>query len=200
MTAAIDFYFDFTSPYGYLMAERIDALAARFGRDVRWRPILLGIVFQHSGSQPPIVSPLKGPYLLCDAPRSARFLDIPYRHPSRFPIPTQAACRTFYWLEDRDAALAKRFALAAYRALFVDDRDISAPETVLTIAGELGIAPATLSAALETPEVKARAREESEAAVARGVFGSPFVVIDGEAFFGVDRLPQIERWLAAGGF
>ncbi|KXB31469.1 2-hydroxychromene-2-carboxylate isomerase [Dechloromonas denitrificans] len=201
MSAAIDFYFDFSSPYGYLMAEQIDAVAARHGRQVNWHPILLGVIFQATGSRPPAdgVSS-KGTYMLRDFARSARFLGLPYNPPSRFPLPTQNAARAFYWLDGQDGALARQFARAVYRAFFVDDRDISAPETVLEIAEKLGVDRSTLATALQSPEIKARLKREVDAAIAAGVFGSPHVIIDGEAFFGADRLPQIEKWLETGGF
>ena len=198
---ALDFYFDFSSPYGYLMAEKIDALAAQYGRQVNWHPILLGIIFQATGSRPPADAvSSKGKYMLHDFARSARHMGIPYNPPSRFPLPTQNAARAYYWLHGQDCALARQFAHAAYRAFFVDDLDISAPETVLQIAAKIGVDRAKLEVALQDPAIKARLKDECEQALAAGVFGSPHVIIDGEAFFGADRLPQIEHWLASGGF
>jgi 2-hydroxychromene-2-carboxylate isomerase len=199
--APIDFWFDFSSPYGYLMAERIDSVAAKYGRKVRWHPILLGVIFQAVGSRPPAdgVSS-KGKYIWHDFHRSARYMGIPYNPPTRFPLPTQNAARAYYWLHGEDCALARRFANAAYRALFVEDRDISSPDVVLDIATGLGVDRERLAAALQTPEIKARLKDECDKALAAGVFGSPHVVIDGEPFFGADRLPQIERWLECGGF
>ena len=85
-------------------------------------------------------------------------------------------------------------------ALFVDDRDISAPDTVLEIATDLGVDRNSLAAGLQSPEIKARLKDEVDHAMKAGVFGSPHVIIDGEAFFGADRLPQIEKWLETGGF
>lgn len=201
MADPIDFYFDFSSPYGYLMSEQIDAVAARYGRRVRWHPILLGVIFQATGSRPPAEgTSSKAQYMRRDFHRSARHLGIPYNPPSRFPLPTQAAARAFYWLHGEDCALARRFALAVYRALFVDDRDISSPEVVVEIAAHLGVDRASLAAALATPELKARLKDECEQALAAGVFGSPHVIVDGEPFFGADRLAQIDQWLASGGF
>lgn len=197
----IDFWFDFSSPYGYLMSEKIDAVAAQHGRQVRWHPILLGIVFKATGSAPlTLQHPIRAAYWLKDFARSARFMDIPYRHPSRFPLATQHAARAYYWLHGQDCAQARRFAHAIFRALFVDDLDISSPEMVREIAAKIGVDPDSLYTALQSPEIKARLKDEVDQALARGVFGSPYVVIDGEAFFGADRLPQIEKCLETGGF
>src|SRR5690606_28310302 len=86
MSAPIDFYFDFSSPYGYLASTRIDAIAARHGRSVDWHPILLGAVFKATGGAPLASIPLKGPYSERDMARSARLMEVPFRLPSRFPI------------------------------------------------------------------------------------------------------------------
>lgn len=200
MSAPIDFYFDFSSPYGFFMSEKIDALAARFDRQVTWRPFLLGAVYKKLGEQPLPSKPMKGPYSVHDFERSARFLGLDCRIPDVFPVSTQHAARAFYWLADSDPALAQRFAQAAFRAYFVAGHDISQLDIVLGIAAKLGIDSDALTAALGDDAVKARLRSECDAAIEHGVFGSPYVVVDGEAFWGVDRLPQIERWLAEGGF
>lgn len=194
--APIDFWFDFSSPYGYFMSEKIDALAARHGRSVRWRPFLLGIVYKLVGGRPLTEIPLKGDYSRHDLDRSARFLGLPFALPTPFPVATQHAGRAFYWLEAEDAELARGFAHAAYRAYFVDGRDISQLPVVLELAAGQGVEPAALADALATDTVKEALRTASNEAIEAGVFGSPYVIIDGEPFWGVDRLPQIERWLA----
>ena len=196
----ITFHFDFTSPYSYLASEKIDALAAKYGRKVKWRPMLLGAVFPVTGGRPLTQIPMKGDYAVRDFARSARYLRLPYRHPGKFPLPTQQAGRAYYWLHDIDGASAREFAHAVFRALFVDDRDISDTEVVLDIAGAVGADRSALGAALATPELKQRLRDETEAAIAKGMFGAPYIIVDGEAFWGADRLPQIEQWLQTGGF
>ena len=201
MPEPIKFYFDFSSPYGYLMSEKIDALAAQHDRKVQWRPILLGVIFQATGSAPlTLQNPAKAAYSLVDFARSARFMGVPYNPPSRFPLPTQNAARTYYWLHGQDCALARQFAHAVYRAYFVDDRDISAPATVLEIAAGLGVDRDGLEGALQSPEIKARLRNECDEALAVGVFGSPHFLVDGEPFWGVDRMPLLEEWLRTGGW
>lgn len=200
-SSPLDFYFDFSSPYSYLLSEKIDDLAARFGRQVRWHPILLGIVFKATGSAPlTLQNAPKAAYSLRDFARSARFMGIPYRHPEKFPLATQNAARAYYWLHGQDCALARRFAHAVFRALYVEGLDVSAPETVLEIGAKIGVDHNRLETALQSPEMKERLKQEVDAALALGVFGAPYVVVDGEPFFGADRLPQIERWLASGGF
>ena len=200
MAAPIDFYFDFSSPYGYLASRRIDALAAKHGRKVAWRPILLGVAFKATGGAPLPSIPIKGAYAMRDFLRSARFHGIPYRQPTTFPVSTISAVRSFYWLQDRDPAKAVELAKALYNAYFVGDLDISKPENVAQVAGKFGVKAEELAAALNDPAVKDRTKKEVDAAVAHGVFGSPYVVVDGEPFWGMDRLDQVERWLAKGPF
>lgn len=200
MPAAIDFYFDFSSSYGYFASTKIDALAARYGRGVNWRPILLGAVYKVDHELEVLKLPLKGPYVMRDIARSARFYGIAYKLPARFPIPAVAPARAFYWANDRDPALARNLARSLYHAYFVEDRDISSQEVTADVAVAAGMNRDEVIAALNDIGVKARLRHEVDAAIQRGVFGSPFVVVDGEAFWGVDRFDQIERWLAHGPF
>lgn len=200
MSEPIDFYFDFASPYGYLASERIDALAERFGRTVTWRPVLLGATFKVTGLAPLTSYPLKGEYVVRDAARAARFLGLPYRHPESFPIATHQAARAYYWLADRDAKIARAFAHCCYRAYFCEGIDIGDVQRLAVIADSLGLDAQAFTQALADPQVKDRLRAENEHAIARGVFGSPFVIVDGEPFWGADRFPHLERWLETGGY
>jgi 2-hydroxychromene-2-carboxylate isomerase len=200
MSPPLDFWFDFSSPYGYLASERIEALAARHGRSVTWRPLLLGAVFKQTGSAPLTSFPLKGEYAKHDFARTARFHGIAFRMPSRFPIATQAPARLVTWLARDHREQVPAAVHALFRAYFTADRDISASATAVAAAAEAGIDAAAAAAALEDPAIKDALRADVDAAIARGVFGSPFVVADGEPFWGFDRFEQIDRWLASGGF
>ena len=196
----IDFYFEFSSPYGYIASQLAEDIEKRVGRPMKWRPILLGPIFKVTGQAPLTDVPLKGAYAKRDFLRTAGMYKVPYRQPSKFPIGTVAAVRAFYWVDDRDPQLARKLAKALYKAFFVDDIDISGPATVLEIAKSLGVDGAGLSAALEDPAVKERAKREVEGAIAAGVFGSPFFIVDGEPFWGVDRVPMLEQWVKTGGW
>ena len=200
MPQPLDFYFDFSSPYGYIGAVKIDALAGKYGREVNWHPILLGAVFKVTGGLPLPQIPLKSGYARVDIARSARFYGIPLHPPSKFPIAAQAPSRAFYWAAEQDSAAAKRLALALYRAFFVDDQDISSPDVATEVAVAQGHAREDVLAAIGSGPLKERLRKETEDAIALGVFGSPYVIVDGEPFWGVDRFEQLERWLAKGPF
>jgi 2-hydroxychromene-2-carboxylate isomerase len=196
----IDFWFDFSSPYSYLAAERIDVLASRYQRRVHWRPVLLGAIFKLTHAAPLVQLPLKGDYSVRDFARSARFLELPFKMPAKFPLPTQVAARAFYALSDQEAAMTHDFARALFRALFVHDRDISDLAVVCDVAASMGLDADALALAVAQPEVKARLKSETDAAILKGMFGAPFFMVNDEPFWGVDRLPQLEKWLATGGF
>lgn len=200
MAIPIDFYFDFSSPYGYIASEKIDAIAARHGREVRWHPFLLGVAHKVTGGKAPIGVALKDQYYKNDFKRSARFHGVKYRLPSKFPIASLAPSRAFYWLDAKDPSRAKALALALYRAFFVDDVDISDAEKVVGVCAKLGLNAEEVRAGINDPALKEHFKAEVDRAVARGAFGSPYFIIDDEHFWGVDRLDQLERWLATGGF
>jgi 2-hydroxychromene-2-carboxylate isomerase len=200
MPTPIQIHFDFSSPYGYLGSEKIEALAARHGRTVDWHPMLLGIVFKTTGSQPLTSVPIKGDYAKRDMERSARFHGVALRLPSKFPIATQAPARIVLWQREHDQASVGNLVKALYRAYFVLDRDIGDPDIAAEVAAESGLDRQAARGAVDDAAVKDALRREVDAAMAKGVFGSPFVFVDGEPFWGIDHFDQVDRWLAHGGF
>ena len=123
-----------------------------------------------------------------------------YRHPSKFPIGSLGASRAVLWLQQHRPEKANEFVRAVFRAFFQDDRDISDAAVVAQIAQSIGLDGTALMEAAQSPSIKDELRRRVEEAVAFGVFGAPTIVVDGEVFWGNDRLPQIERWLASGPF
>ncbi|MCP5150074.1 MAG: 2-hydroxychromene-2-carboxylate isomerase [Chromatiales bacterium] len=200
MPKPIEFWFDFSSPYGYLASHRIGDIAARFGREVLWRPFLIGAVMQRTGSRPLVERNLIGAYAAHDFERFARLLGVPFRLPDPFPVSSVAASRAFYWQEARDPAAAPALARALYAAYFVDGRDISQTSVVVDVAAGGTTTRAEVEAGIQDQAIKDRLRKVTDGAAERGIFGSPFVIVDGEAFWGCDRLPQVERWLETGGW
>ena len=200
MTDPIEFFFDFSSPYGYLAAECIDVIAEKHGRDATWYPYLMGVAMKVTGSSPVVNRPMMGAYSRRDMERSARRLDVPFAFPEPFPIATIAACRAVYWMEGVDVGATKSLARALYRAYFVDGRNISEPDVVADVAAESGADRDALVAGIQEPAVKDRLKEVTNNAVERGIFGSPFFIVDGEPFWGHDRMDEVDRWLETGGW
>ena len=200
MSDPIEFYFDFSSPYGYLAAQGVEALGTRAGRPVLWKPFLLGAVFPQVGSKPLLDYPLKGAYSLHDMQRTARHLGVPFVMPDPFPFSSVAAGRAFYALTDSRPEAAKRLAQGLYAAVFGQGRSLGSAEAVLAVAADLGFDAEALGQAIAAPDLKARFRQEVETALARGVFGSPFFFVDGEPFWGHDRMAEVEAWAKTGGW
>lgn len=197
----IDFYFDFSSPYGYFGSCRIDDIGQRHGREVIWRPYLMGAAMKLTGSKPLVEREMIGEYARRDIARTARRYGIAFNPPPPpFPLPSIAPCRAFYWLCDRDPLQARDFARQTYAALFIDGRNISEVDVVVDLALSAGADAGETRAALGDQAVKDRLRQETDAAVERGVFGSPFFIVDGEPFWGNDRLDELDRWLQSGGW
>ncbi|MBP0598249.1 2-hydroxychromene-2-carboxylate isomerase [Herbaspirillum sp. LeCh32-8] len=198
MSNPIDFYFDFSSPYGYFGAVEIGKLAAKFGRTVNWHPILLGPIFKQIGTNSLVTIPVKGDYSRLDMKRTARFHDIFFKEPSNFPIGAQVAARAVLWTQEQHPEKAEDLIRTLYSAYFTEDIDISVAATVLRIAGDVGLDATALEAALGTQEIKDKLRAATEDAAKKGVFGSPFVIVDGEPFWGFDRFTQLEAFLNNG--
>ena len=199
--ARIDFYFDFSSPYGYIGSCRIDEIGERHGRIVAWRPYLMGAAMKLTGSTPLVQREMIGEYAHRDIERTARRYGIAYnRPPPPFPLASIAPCRVFYWLEDRNPRQAKDFAHRTYAALFIDGRNISEADVVVDIATVSGADADEVRAALADQAVKDRLRQATDEAIELGVFGSPFVIVDGEPFWGNDRLDDLNKWLETGGW
>jgi 2-hydroxychromene-2-carboxylate isomerase len=198
----IEFWFDFISPFGYLASLRIDDIAAKHGRTVEWRPLLLGItVLKVMGLKAIPQTPLKGDYAARQIQRYLRrhhiSLGRPAGAPPMNPLP---AGRLFAWLRAHAPTQAKAFAQAALHAHWAQGKALDQEAELRAAAQQAGIADATISAGLQDPQAALLLRAEVDAAVAAGAFGSPFVIADGEPFFGVDNLELLDEWLASGGW
>jgi 2-hydroxychromene-2-carboxylate isomerase len=198
----IDFYFDFLSSYGYFASLRIEALAARHGRTVRWHSMLLGVaVMKTMGLKPLLDTPLKSDYVLRDAARYMRRhrlqLARKLTDPAMDPL---AAARGFYWVRRHRPGQEAAYARVAFDRYWREGRDLSTPAQVAALAPAIGIDPAAMLAGIEDDQARGDLREAVAASLARGVFGSPFIFVDGEPFWGSDRLEQIDEWLSTGGW
>lgn len=197
MAGPIRFYLDFASPYSWFALDRAEAIAARHGRRLDWCPIPVWALMRRQGIAFPLQNDARRGYMLADMARSARFWGVPYRQPTRLPLSALAAIRLWHSLAAEDVAAARRFGRLAFAAHFTEDADLSDPETLGALAQRVGIPPARAAAGIADPEAKAKVFAAVEQAAEDGAVGVPYLLADGEGFFGVDRLDQL-AWHLAG--
>ena len=197
----IEFFFDFISPYGWFAAERIGAMAKRFNRQVNWRPFLLRVsVGKIMKATPPLELPLKGSYLLHDIKRTARYYGLVISNKARFGFDSVPASRALTWARSLEGRSMSDLTLALYRAHWAQGRDISDEKTILDVLEESGFCRDGAANVLAGKAIKDAFRDEVEGAIDLGVFGSPTFIVDGEPFWGVDRMPMLEAWLEHNGW
>ncbi|WP_417450312.1 2-hydroxychromene-2-carboxylate isomerase [Kordiimonas sp.] len=197
MRSELIFYFDFSSAYSYIAQARIDAVFADVDADIRWRPILLGAIFRENGWVPVSPGSPKGDYTFRDVERTARLAGLEFGWPKIFPFNGMLAARLFYALDSVDAVA---FARAVFHAAYVSGQDVTNPAVLEGLVGDLGLDCAAVTARSELEEVKARLRDETTAAMKAGVFGAPSFVVNGEVFWGADRMTDARDWAASGGW
>lgn len=200
---SIEFFFDFISPFGYAASLRIDDLAEKHGRDCIWSSMLLGVsVLKVMGMKPLPTIPLKGDYLKRDFSRYARRYNIAVARelgaPPANPVP---AGRAFHWLRHVHPDTAKPFAREVLQAYWTQGQDIGETDTLLRLGESIGADQTTLRAAIEGEAGADLLRRAIEASLAKGVFGSPYFIIDGgEPFFGLEKMELMDEWLSTGGW
>jgi len=194
--AVIQFWYDFASPFSYLAATQVEALAARAGARVEWRPMLLGAVFKDiGGPNVPILamSESKRRYTGRELDSWASAWQVPYRWNRHFPLRTVTALRLALLAGDRIADVSH----ALFRAAWVDDKNIDDPAALSEVLTDLGLDAAAMLGGTREPPAKQRLIDLTTEAVKRGVFGAPtFVVLRGgdeRQFWGQDRMGLVER-------
>jgi len=188
--ASLEFFYDFVSPYSYLASTRVEALAARTGATLRWRPFLLGGVFKATGNRAPIETVAKGKHMWLDLERWARRLDVPLRRPTTFPFSPMLALRTSL---AADPAALPTLTHAVFRAAWAEGRDIADVAVLTAILDEAGLDGAALVAA--APSKKEALTAQTQEAVDRGTYGAPTFFVGKELFVGNDRLDFVEEAL-----
>jgi 2-hydroxychromene-2-carboxylate isomerase len=193
----LQFWFEFASTYSYVAASRVERIADAAGVAVEWKPFLLGPIFQAQGwnDSPFNLYPVKGRYMWRDMERLCAAEGIGLRRPSRFPRNGLLAARVAS-LEDA-APWRGEFARRIFAANFADDQDISDPAVVGSVIESLGMEAARILESAQGRENKERLRRQTEEAVRLGIFGAPTFAIDGELFWGNDRLEPAIAWSRA---
>jgi 2-hydroxychromene-2-carboxylate isomerase len=195
MTKTVEFLFDFGSPASYLAYKALPAVAARTGAEVVWRPVLLGGVFKATGNASPATVPAKGAWMNADLARWAARRGTPFTRNPHFPINTLHLMRGAAGLagDPRFAAYLE----AVFDAMWQEPRNLGDPAEMGPVLARAGVTGDEFLRFQADEAVKARLKADTEAAVARGMFGAPTFFVGGEMFFGQDRLDFVEEALRA---
>jgi 2-hydroxychromene-2-carboxylate isomerase len=199
MGKTVDYYFSPMSPWTYLGHARFAGMAERHRASINVKPVDFGKVFPVSGGVPVAKrAPQRQAYRLVELKRFRDHLKMPLNlQPKYFPAPTDQAAQ-FIVAAGRSggSAAAMRLAGAILRACWAEERNIADAETLMAICKEQGMDAAKIAAASQSDAVKAEYEAYTQEAISRNVFGAPSYVIDGEIFWGQDRLEFVERALA----
>jgi 2-hydroxychromene-2-carboxylate isomerase len=185
----VRFCFDYASPWTYIADCRVEEALSGLPITIQYVPVYLrGFEMFRSGMPYP---PAKLAYIAGDMQRCASFYGIPLNPPHNFPINGLHLLRATVALGDRP--LCDAYRKAAYRATWVDDRNVSDPTVAMDIGVELGLDREEFSAAITAPAVKNTLKENTERAIEGGAFGVPAFFVGAELFWGQDRLDFVRR-------
>ncbi len=189
----IHFWFEFASTYSYLSALRLPGLAAKAGVTVRWRPFLLGPIFAAQGwdTSPFNIYAAKGNYMWRDMERRAGKLGLSIHRPDPFPQNSLLAARVAQAAPEGPEMIA--FCHNVYLAQFSERLDISDPDVIAACASAARL-PGDIIAQSQSDENKLALRAATEDAIRHGIFGAPSFTVDGELFWGDDRLEDALDW------
>ena len=195
MTKTLEFFFDYGSPTTYLAHVQLAGIAERTGCEIVRRPILLGGVFKATENQTPVANPAKRAYMMADMPRMAEHLGVPFRMNPYFIINSMPLMRgAIAVLQDGGF---EAYDAAMWRAMWVDGEDLGDPNVIARVVSAAGIDATRFAERIQEPAVKQALIAATEEAVERGAFGAPTMFVEGEMFFGSDRMDYVERALAA---
>jgi len=193
----VEFWFDVGSPYSYLAYRALPALAADAGATIAWRPMLLGGVFKATGNHSPIDIAAKGRWTLLDLQRWASRDGATLNISPHFPFNTLTLMRAAAGLQMTDEPAFQRFLRAVFDAIWSDARNVGEPAELAAVLQAAGFEPQQLLALANDPAAKDKLKQDTEQAVARGVFGAPTFFVGDDMFWGRDRLEFVAAALRA---
>jgi 2-hydroxychromene-2-carboxylate isomerase len=191
-----EFWFDFGSPAAYLAFTQIPQIEAETGAKAIYRPMLLGGVFQATGNQSPAAIPAKGKYIFDDFNRFAKRYDVPFSNNPHFPINTLLLMRGAVGLQQQQPEQFLAYCTDMFQAIWVNALNMNDAATVDGALLKAGFDPQKLMALANDQATKDALKTSTTEAVSRGVFGAPTFFVDGQMYWGQDRLDFVKEALA----
>lgn len=195
MSRCVELWYDVVCPYAYIAATQIERIAERRGAAVAWKPFLLGGVLRAVGTADNAMAQMSRPRLhhnWLDMHRWAEHFGVPLDMPAEHPRRTVLAMRAILAAGEAGRVAATK---ALYDAYWARGEDVSQPDVVASVLDRAGLDGAACVAAAGAPEIKAELRARTDEAIARGIFGAPTMFVEGEMFWGQDRLDFVDRAL-----
>lgn len=190
MTKTVEFLFDFVSPTSYLAYMVLPKIVERADAYATWTPVFLGGIMQATGNRPPGTVDNKGRWMAADMARWVQHYGLPYKRNSAFPVNTLTILRgAVAYIED---PVIRPYCDAMFRAMWVEDRDMSQKAEIDAVLNTLGMDPEVFHERVAEQAIKDRLKANTETAVARGAFGAPTFFVGDAMHFGQDRL-----WMVA---
>lgn len=193
MTKAVEFMFDFGSPTSYLAYKQLPKIASRHGARIVWTPILLGAIFKATGNSSPVMVPAKARYMNADLARFAKRYGVTLNFNTHFPVNTLPLMRGAVAYQSTNQF--DLYVNAVFDAMWAHPRNLNDQAEIAHVMRDIGIDPGDFVARIERSDVKEKLKANTEGAVARGAFGAPTFFVNGEMFFGQDRLDFVEEML-----
>jgi 2-hydroxychromene-2-carboxylate isomerase len=194
----VSFYFDFGSPASYLAATQLRTMAAQTGASLEYRPVLLGAVFRASGNRSPVEVPAKARYMLRDLQRHAARYGVPFQFSPFFPLNTLTLMRVATVVQAREPERMGDFVNQLFAATWAEPKNLGDASVLREAITSAKFDATVILEAAEQQDTKDRLRAETDAAVARGLFGVPTMFVEEEMYFGQDRLDFVSEALRAG--
>jgi len=195
MSRRLEYFFDYVSPFSYLANSQLPALVERTGAELVYRPFFLGGVMQASGNSPPATVPAKGKYMFTDISRWVKRYGIALSFNPHFPVNTIRPMRGA--LVALEEGFIPAYNEALFAAMWREEKNVGDPGILKEVLAAAGLDADTVLRRIEEPSIKERLKANSDEAVERGAFGAPTFFVDGEMFFGNDRLDFLEERLVS---
>ena len=195
MSKKLEYFFDYVSPFSFLADSQVPGLVQRTGAELIYRPFFLGGVMQASGNAPPAAVPAKGKYMFTDI---ARWLDrygLELKFNPHFPVMTVKPMRAA--LVAIEQGVFPPFHKALFQAMWQDEKNVGDAEVLAEVLSSAGLDAPAILGRIGDDDIKEQLKANTAEAVERGAFGAPTFYVEGEMFFGNDRLDFLEAKLAS---
>lgn len=193
MRKKVEFYYDFSSPYGYLASTKIEGICAKYEAELDWKPFLLGGVYKETGNRAPLEVPSKKTHMIQDVKDWANHYGVELNFPDLFPVNSVKSMRGALFAKEQGRI--RDYTHKLFKLYWIRNEDISQDDVLRVALTELDMDYELFMNRINDQEIKDELRKETAEAVRRGAFGAPTIFLGDKMFWGNDRLLFVESYL-----